>query len=141
MNVGVAKSLRKYCKLELAFGLEIIGLLLCTESSVELGMVKPEPYTSGRFTYTWTNALAPKIFTPRNVSKTQQKVRRQRNVSTIVCLIYRTGSIFFLLMKELSGVEKGRLGCSVSAMPLEYSTFGSIKHGFAKVNRKPRDLS
>jgi hypothetical protein len=47
MNVGVAKSLRKYCKLELAFGLEIIGLLLCTESSVELGMVKPEPYTSG----------------------------------------------------------------------------------------------
>jgi hypothetical protein len=44
-------------------------------------------------------------------------------------------------MKELSGVEKDRLGCSVSAMPLEYNTFGSIKHGFAKVNRKPRDLS
>jgi len=26
-------------------------------------MVKPEPYSSGRFTYTWTNALAPRIFT------------------------------------------------------------------------------
>jgi hypothetical protein len=40
-----------YCKFELAFGIEVIELLLCTESSVELlGIVKPEPYTSGRFT-------------------------------------------------------------------------------------------
>jgi hypothetical protein len=45
-------------------GLKIIGLLLCTELNVELlGMVKPEPCSSGRFTYIWTNALAPKIFT------------------------------------------------------------------------------
>jgi len=45
-------------------------------------MVKPEPYSSGRFTYTWTNTLAPKIFTVEALergSKIQQALDIYQN--------------------------------------------------------------
>lgn len=55
-------------------------------------MVKPEPYASERFTYTWTNASAPRIFTVGALERVKKP--------TDIALIFRKFNL-----RTLEGLE------------------------------------